>query len=157
MNRNKPDLLNSLPLFPSITPQPERIPSSTAETADHRIAITAKAGGANSAPLIAGSRTEAQQSVAASSAPRRSHKQKKQSPFENIAVASRDRLLRRPEVEHLTGLSRSSLYRLIEAREFPPSIKLSKSAAAWPLSSIEAWIASRIARAQKGRCLSEEC
>lgn len=156
MNRSKPELLNSLPLFPSITPQPERVPRSTAKTADSHTANTANTGGVDPALRIAGTRTEAQQSLAVTSAARRSHKQKKQSPFENIAVAPRERFLRRPEVEHLTGLSRSSLYRLIEAKEFPPSIKLSKCAAAWPLSSIEAWIASRIAQAQKGLGQSEE-
>lgn len=80
---------------------------------------------------------------------RGARKTKQNRPFANTVVASRERLLRRPEVEHLTGLSRSSLYRLIEAKQFPPSIKLSKSAAAWPLSAIETWIAARIEQAQK--------
>lgn len=58
-----------------------------------------------------------------------------------------ERLLRRPEVEYLCGLSRSSLYRLIAANQFPPGIKLSKNAVAWRSSSIQEWIAERIAAA----------
>ncbi len=60
----------------------------------------------------------------------------------------RERFLRRPEVQHVTGLSRSSLYRLITANEFPSPINLSKNAVAWLSSSIEAWMAARVAAAQ---------
>ena len=94
--------------------------------------------------VITENQNEANQSPASSAASRGELKQRKHSPFASVAIAARERLLRRPEVEHLTGLSRSSLYRLIEAKQFPPSVKLSKSAAAWPLSAIDAWISARI-------------
>jgi prophage regulatory protein len=71
-------------------------------------------------------------------------RQSKKSPHAyGLATDIRERLLRRPEVEHLTGLSRSSLYRLITANEFPVGVNLSKNAVAWTASSVDEWIAAR--------------
>lgn len=53
------------------------------------------------------------------------------------------RYIRRQEVESLTGLSRSTLYRLMDAGEFPRPIKLTRKAVAWPESAIAEWLASR--------------
>ena len=58
-------------------------------------------------------------------------------------------ILRRPEVEARTGLSRSAIYAL-KARgieHFPQPVKLTASgrAVGWTSTSIEAWIASRVA------------
>ena len=55
-----------------------------------------------------------------------------------------DRLIRRPEVERLTGLSRSSIYDMLRAGQFPPSVHLSKRCVAWHESAIQKWIATRI-------------
>lgn len=55
-----------------------------------------------------------------------------------------ERLLRRPEVERLTGLGRSALYAAMAAGQFPKPIKLGVRAIAWPASWIDAWIQSRI-------------
>lgn len=57
----------------------------------------------------------------------------------------RDRLMRRPEVQRTTGLSRSSLYRLIAEGRFPASIRLSEKSVAWLASEVDAWIAERVA------------
>jgi prophage regulatory protein len=56
-------------------------------------------------------------------------------------------LLRREDVEVKTGLSRSSIYRLIELKSFPPAIDLTGSgrAVAWLESEINDWINTRIA------------
>ena len=35
-----------------------------------------------------------------------------------------DRLLRRPEVEELTGLSRASIYRWMGSGKFPPPVRV---------------------------------
>ena len=35
-----------------------------------------------------------------------------------------DRLLRRRQVEEITGMSRSSIYRLTKAREFPRGVRI---------------------------------
>ena len=51
--------------------------------------------------------------------------------------------LRRPDVETATGLSRSSLYAMMDAGEFPRPVRIGKRAVAWPQSVIEAWLAER--------------
>lgn len=54
-----------------------------------------------------------------------------------------DRILRRPEVEEITGFSRSSLYAAIADGHFPKPVKLTARAVGWKQSDIEAWFASR--------------
>lgn len=63
--------------------------------------------------------------------------------------AQSEQLLRLPQVEALIGLRRSSIYAAIKAGTFPPQIKVSRRAACWPESHVQAWIAARIA-ASKG-------
>lgn len=53
------------------------------------------------------------------------------------------RYIRRPEVERLTGLSRSTIYRLMAENEFPRQIKLTAKASAWAEDEITDWLASR--------------
>ncbi len=52
-----------------------------------------------------------------------------------------DRLLRRSEVEARTGLSTSTIYRLMRAHEFPLPLKISSNAVRWWASEIDAWLA----------------
>ena len=54
-----------------------------------------------------------------------------------------DRILRRPEVERVTGLSRTSIYALIAQGRFPRPVKLGRQAVGWRESEIAAWIESR--------------
>ena len=55
-----------------------------------------------------------------------------------------DRLLRRPEVLHLTGLSGpSALKRAIAEADFPKPVRLTARSIAWRLSSVVEWIGSR--------------
>lgn len=54
-------------------------------------------------------------------------------------------LMRRPEVERVTGLSRSALYRLLKCGDFPKQVSLSSMAVAWLASEVEAWISARVA------------
>ena len=54
-----------------------------------------------------------------------------------------ERLLRRQEVEELTGLSRASIYRLMESGKFPRPVRVSATAVRWKLSDITTWIESR--------------
>jgi prophage regulatory protein len=56
---------------------------------------------------------------------------------------STGRLLRRPEVERETGLSRSSIYRLMDEGKFPRPRRTGHRAVAWPSVEIDAWKASR--------------
>ena len=55
----------------------------------------------------------------------------------------RDRLLRRRDVEDITGLSRSSIYRLMRKGEFPLPVKVGPSAVRWKESDITVWLESR--------------
>ena len=57
--------------------------------------------------------------------------------------AAIDRLLRRPEVEKLTGLARATIYQKMAMGHFPRPVKLGARAVAWPLSVITEWIESR--------------
>lgn len=61
-----------------------------------------------------------------------------------------DRLMRRREVQHVTGLSRSSLYRLIALDGFPSPIRLSENAVGWLATEISAWVAERVAATRNG-------
>ncbi len=53
------------------------------------------------------------------------------------------RLLRRPEVEARTGLSRSSIYAMMERGEFPRPRRIGQRAVAWDEATIEDWLATR--------------
>ncbi|WP_288367469.1 AlpA family transcriptional regulator [uncultured Marinobacter sp.] len=55
-----------------------------------------------------------------------------------------DRMLRRKEVEQITGRSRSAIYEGIAAGTFPKPVKIGARAVAWPESVIRAWIAERM-------------
>lgn len=56
---------------------------------------------------------------------------------------NQDALLRRPQVESLTGLSRSTLYLFIQKRNFPAPVRLGLRSVAWRESEVLQWIASR--------------
>ena len=57
---------------------------------------------------------------------------------------SPDRFLREPEVRRLTGLSRTTRWRLERAGKFPRRRRISENAVAWAASEINAWIAERM-------------
>ena len=54
-----------------------------------------------------------------------------------------DAILRRPEVEARTGLSRSTIYAAMTEGDFPRPVKLGARAVGWFESEIADWIASR--------------
>ncbi len=56
-----------------------------------------------------------------------------------------DRLLREPEVAQLTGLSRTTRWRMERRGEFPRRHRISRNAVAWLLSDITKWIGERSA------------
>ncbi len=66
-----------------------------------------------------------------------------QQPLELAAVPGA--LLRMALVVALTGLSRATLYRLMDKGEFPKSVQLSKHSVAWRQADVAAWTASRSA------------
>jgi prophage regulatory protein len=63
---------------------------------------------------------------------------------------ARERIMRRREVQQTTGLSRSSLYRLVAAGSFPTPIQLSTNAVGWLATEICAWVAGRVAATRDG-------
>ena len=56
------------------------------------------------------------------------------------------KLLRRPDVESLTGLSRSAIYALVAKGEFPAPVNIVPNgrSVAWLADEIEEWVESRI-------------
>lgn len=54
-----------------------------------------------------------------------------------------DCILRRPDVERLTALSRSTIYAAVAAGTFPAPIRIGRSAVGWRASAIQEWIAKR--------------
>lgn len=54
-----------------------------------------------------------------------------------------DRIVREDEREKITGLSRTTAWRLEKKGLFPKSIKLSTVAKGWMLSDLMAWLESR--------------
>lgn len=53
------------------------------------------------------------------------------------------RMLRRPAVIERTGLSKSTIYRLMDEGRFPRAVRLNERAVGWREEEIEAWLASR--------------
>ena len=54
-----------------------------------------------------------------------------------------DRLLRRRQVESITGMSRSSIYRLMQNGEFPRPVRVGPAAVRWKTSDITGWVDTR--------------
>ena len=55
----------------------------------------------------------------------------------------KNRLLRREEVENLTSLSRSIIYRMMNTCQFPQPVRVGSRAVRWRLSEIIEWMDSR--------------
>jgi prophage regulatory protein len=55
-----------------------------------------------------------------------------------------DRFLRLPAVQDRTGLSRSTIYRKMEAGTFPKNIALSTRCMGWRETAVAAWLANPI-------------
>ena len=63
---------------------------------------------------------------------------------ENVILMEQSkRILRLPEVLKMTGLSRTSIWRQIDAGTFPKSVKLGPRAVGWRASDIEEWLRNR--------------
>ena len=58
-------------------------------------------------------------------------------------------LLRLPAVLRTTGLGRSTLYRLISERAFPPPVKLARRAVAWRQDEVQKWASARAPAAHR--------
>ncbi|MFQ3254551.1 MAG: prophage regulatory protein [Loktanella salsilacus] len=54
-----------------------------------------------------------------------------------------DRLMRLAEVQAVTGLGRSMIYKMISEGSFPGSVKLTSRAVAWREAAVRSWVESR--------------
>jgi prophage regulatory protein len=63
--------------------------------------------------------------------------------YMDMATYGTHTILRRRAVEAHTGLSRSTIYLLIQRGEFPPPIRLTRYAVGWKAAEIDAWLAAR--------------
>ncbi|MCE1010168.1 helix-turn-helix transcriptional regulator [Pseudomonas monteilii] len=54
------------------------------------------------------------------------------------------------EVRKMTGLSTSTIYERMLAKQFPRQVKLGPRAVAWVKSEVQAWVKDRISAARPG-------
>lgn len=64
-------------------------------------------------------------------------------------MSETEKFLRIAEIEAISGLNRSTLYRLIKAGNFPEPIHLSARSVAWKGSEIAAWVDIRAAKGRE--------
>ena len=67
----------------------------------------------------------------------------------NLRVSGEFRFVRLAEVCRTSGLSRSQIYRLEAAAQFPKRVKLGASASAWIESEVLQWCADRVAASRE--------
>lgn len=60
------------------------------------------------------------------------------------------KIMRRPEVETITGLCRSSIYAMMETDTFPKPIKLSERSVGWLEHEVQEWLKNRISATREG-------
>jgi prophage regulatory protein len=68
----------------------------------------------------------------------------------NVAdkVPMAPRILRRKQVEARTGLSRTTIYELVRANQFPRQVRVSPGAVGWLESEIDAYLLAQIERSR---------
>ena len=62
-------------------------------------------------------------------------------PLPQVAAHSVDRHIRMPELEQLTGMKRSTIYKRIDEGRFPQQISPGSGLASWRESEVAAWLA----------------
>ncbi|MBG5920964.1 helix-turn-helix transcriptional regulator [Providencia stuartii] len=62
----------------------------------------------------------------------------------------KENLIRLPEVMRRTGYGKAWIYRLIEAGQFPKSVKIGTRSVAFIESEVDEWIANKIAESRTG-------
>ena len=60
------------------------------------------------------------------------------------------KIIKRPEVEAMTGLSRSSIYAKIDKGTFPTAIKLSERSVGWLEHEVQEWLKNRVSATRNG-------
>jgi prophage regulatory protein len=75
--------------------------------------------------------------------PGTTRRQMKRNIRQDEAAHKPDRILRDPECEERSGLSRTTRWRLIKAGKFPKPVKITDHAIGWRESEVDQWLASR--------------
>lgn len=74
----------------------------------------------------------------------------------HYSVTELKRLIRRQEVETLTGVPRASLYDKMAAGEFPKPVSLGGRAKGWVYGEVIEWIEAAIARRDAAQTTAHE-
>ena len=61
----------------------------------------------------------------------------------NLQQTVEERILRVPDIRHLTGLSRSTIWRLEKEGHFPKRLSLGQRAVGWRKTEVIRWMQSR--------------
>ena len=61
----------------------------------------------------------------------------------NEQSVSNDRIIRAKEVVEMTGLSRTTIWRMERNKSFPARVSLGKNSVGWKLSDIQKWLNTR--------------
>lgn len=56
------------------------------------------------------------------------------------------KMLRFPQVQELTGLTRSTIYEMMFRGEFPKQVKVGPRSVAWVQAEVEEWLSTRLAQ-----------
>lgn len=56
---------------------------------------------------------------------------------------SNDQIIRPRNIPIITGLSRTTIWRLMKTNKFPQTVRLSAGAVGWRMSEVQAWLESR--------------
>lgn len=59
-------------------------------------------------------------------------------------MSSDNRFLRLPDVIRLTGLSKSTIYKMVKEGQFPKSVPIYGQTVAWLSSEVSEWASARI-------------
>ena len=60
------------------------------------------------------------------------------------------KVMKRPVVESITGLSRSSIYSKMDDGTFPRNIKLSERSVGWLEHEVQEWLKNRVVASRQG-------
>ncbi len=66
-----------------------------------------------------------------------------QTSFPAQQTITNDRIIRSKEVIEMTGLSRTTLWRMEKYKSFPARVSLGKGSVGWKLSEVQSWLSSR--------------
>ena len=67
----------------------------------------------------------------------------------DVSLKPPRRALRIPKVTDKTGLSKTHIYRLIKAGEFPKPSKISERVSVWDEAALDNWLAGKFEDAQQ--------